>query len=41
MPVLLELPWLCLVPKVPKAARVEKEREASLANLQVGMVEVA
>ena len=41
MPVLLELPWLCLAAKVAKeAARVEREQEANLASLQVGMVEV-
>ena len=41
--VLLELPWLCLVAKVVAKvvkARVEREREANLAILQVGMVEM-
>ena len=40
---LLELPWLCLVAKVVAKvvkARVEREREANLAILQVGMVEM-
>ena len=42
MPVLLELPWLCLakVAKVQVVAKARVEREANLASLQVGMVEV-